>query len=358
MIVFTADCHLSPTIWAGKPGLKFDSYFSFEQIVAYCVGHANEINCLILGGDIFDRPQPYSQSVVFFISMMNKLREHGIPVYAIQGQHDRSAPSWTDVHDHVVYVGDGREFNIDCDGQELSVTGLDCMPATALRDRLSLVTTELVLLHQMHRQAIDFEGAWDFDPAWLPENVRLVLMGDNHPGGDFDICHYSGSTHVRAINEPREKSFLTVKVVGDEFKIERQPLETRDILEFLIDSDESLQAALDELKQYKFSRQDPITQPVVAAHIAPTVEKARERFEAGLAELLGAVHFMPYVAAGPKEERATPSAAAGDVTLQACLSTLVKPEQDAELHSFVLSLLESNDPRATLAEHKKRLGMT
>ena len=357
MLVFSADWHLSPIIWSSKPELWGDAYCSAEQVVDFCVKNAKKVDGLLLGGDIFDRNQPDSMSVMFFLKQMDKLVKARVPVFAIEGQHDLSIPPWTNVHPHVKHLRHGEPIEVSVDGHKHTLAGVNYFPAMALKEKVEQTSADILMLHQMHKDAIDIEGAWNFDPAWLPKGVKLVLMGDLHVTRSLGKCHYSGSTHLRAINEPRDKHFLIVKGLKKGLKVETKDIQTRDVLEFLVDSDEALQKAVAEVQAYKRHKLKPIVRPLVVAHIDPTVENARERLESGLAKADVQAHFMPFVARQTQEAVSVPTGSTGQITLQSCLSQLVDPEAEEELHSFVLSLIESADIEATLSEHKQRLGV-
>ena len=84
--VFSADWHLSFGTWAKHATLVGDSYHSLRQIVDYCI----DVNCpLVAGGDLFDKPVPDPVSVSVMCREMDRMQAAGLPVYFIQGQHER-----------------------------------------------------------------------------------------------------------------------------------------------------------------------------------------------------------------------------------------------------------------------------
>ncbi len=106
MIAFVADMHLTPLTWNDYPGMRGDAYFAWDQIVSWCID--NKPLALILGGDVFNRIRPDAESVIRFQEGISKLQEAGVAVLAIQGQHDRSDPPWTQVSSRVQWIGDGK----------------------------------------------------------------------------------------------------------------------------------------------------------------------------------------------------------------------------------------------------------
>ena len=112
-----------------------DSYHSLAQIVDYCIEHNLP---LIAGGDLFDKPDPDPVSVNVMCREMDKMRDANLPVYFIQGQHERvrrdlgdghGRPEWMHVHSWPTHV---HEQTFEIDG--VTFYGLDWTPKEHIAD--------------------------------------------------------------------------------------------------------------------------------------------------------------------------------------------------------------------------------
>jgi hypothetical protein len=356
MIVFAADLHLTPLIWQDYPELREDSYNALMQILSYCL--ENRPTALILGGDVWNRSRPDPDSVVRFVRSVDTLVEAGIDVYAIQGQHERATPPWTNVHKSIKYVGDGRVSRIvDGDIGTFTMRGFDCQPANSIREAVKVAKDEcdIMLVHQLARQMINIEGAWDFDETWVPANVKLILAGDYHEPVKSGRLYYSGSTHMRSIDERTQRSFITV---GKKFKVTRHKLEQRGVIEVLVNDENQLAAAEKTIAAFKYGgRHEDIGRPVVYARINADVPNVIERLKVACEDKHGGKFLKPKIIGGGVEVVEQIQLPEGEVTLESCLSQAVDRDTDPKLHSFVLALLKSKEPRAVCEATRAELGL-
>lgn len=393
MIAFVADLHLTPLTWNDYPGMRGDTYCAWDQIVAWCV--ANKPLALILGGDIFDKVRPDAESVILFQQGTAKLHEAGIAILAIQGQHERSDPPWTQIDPRVQQIGDGKMRTIGVGmGTTANIMGYDCTSADILHsylenDREHGRVPDILVVHQLCREAISFEGAWDLDQTWT--EAPLILAGDWHGAEQFGRVVYSGATTMRKINERGPKSFVVVQPHMTEvktkaakkakkskkakkakqptkkqalnytwdgsFDIERVPLTGRDVIEFAIMSDDDLGSAIEKLSVEPLSIvPDPLNMPLVYARISESVEGAITKLEKMAAD---GGFFLKYdTVSGGTEVVESVALPEGEVTLESCLAAAVDPKMDEELYGFALSLLKSKSPKDVLDDTKARLGVT
>jgi DNA repair exonuclease SbcCD nuclease subunit len=161
---------------------------------------------------------PPADAVQCFLAGLERLKQNNIRVYAVQGQHGRSDTPWTAIDPHVVHLAGQpvRDLQIVC------FTGLDQSTPVDLKRNLENLdpSVNLLVLHQLCKGTVpDIEGqqTWDLDPEWVPEHVKLVLMGDYHimwtctNTKDTQFI-YPGSTAVQAIDESDQKYFLVLVV--------------------------------------------------------------------------------------------------------------------------------------------------
>lgn len=80
---YKATNHLTPK---GINLRESDGYLTFSRIVKDMI--ENEVNAVVIAGDIFHSPTPSVRSIVFVQNQFRRLSEAGIPVYALAGNHD------------------------------------------------------------------------------------------------------------------------------------------------------------------------------------------------------------------------------------------------------------------------------
>jgi DNA repair exonuclease SbcCD nuclease subunit len=370
VIVFAADLHLKPTTWAKFPDLRRDAFISFGQVAAYCCAH--KADALILGGDVFDSSTPNSNSVFVFKAGISLLENAGIPVYGIQGQHERSAPPWMSLTPHVKHLdGQSKEHRIwpvTCDDHVVAVRGIDNTSATRLKELLDADIADgehydILVLHQALRDMV-YETAWDLADEWLPPFVHVVLLGDLHIAASKGKCHYSGSMSLQSISESPQKSFITVHCDSNgNLEVRRQPLKTRDMMKFAITDESSRDSAIDVLKSYEPSTDNPdLIRPLVVAYISTDVPSALAYISAVCEEKQMFLDIRDLRPADGAESSSTPQPEVVSMSdlVGECVEPMKfdRPEDKQELIDFAVRLLKSKDASGELVTIKKEMGVT
>ncbi len=105
------DLHLDTAIWRKHRQVTGDPQAALRCLVDL----AAELKVpMVLLGDIFDVSDPESSLVQFFRSEMERAHAAGVPVYCIQGNHDkRTVPWYTACSPYPVHVGDGKPVAIN-----------------------------------------------------------------------------------------------------------------------------------------------------------------------------------------------------------------------------------------------------
>jgi hypothetical protein len=225
--VFSADWHLSRLTWRHRPTLINDSFFSFEQIVDYCVAHDLP---LLAGGDLFDVERPDPTAVHFLCRQLDKMQSRGLPVYFIQGQHERDRQPWLSVHAHPKHV-DARRFSI----HRINFYGLDWRPRGDIQQALQEVPADVhyLMCHQVwgeHMGDICAPEVSLDDLKHLPNTV--VLTGDYHVTRPTYVNDHlrmlsPGSISMRNVAEPAEKYFYRISDTGSGPFVQPVQLRTR-----------------------------------------------------------------------------------------------------------------------------------
>lgn len=248
LFVFCADLHLEDGAWSSRPAIYGDAYYSFDQIVAYCIEHKLP---LIMGGDILEKKQNLARPIAKLCEGLTQMQAARVPVYYIQGNHeyDRNAP-WLSVHPWPVHMHWGT-FEIN----GVKVFGLDWLPrgteAGGIQHALTQIPydTDILITHQVWK---DFMGNVGRIECELTEvhRVQHVLAGDFHITKTVESVNAQGqpirmlspgSTAMQDIGETPEKFFFVVaKDADDKFVFQPQQLKTRPFLKYTVETQEEL----------------------------------------------------------------------------------------------------------------------
>lgn len=360
MFISASDTHLSETIYVGLPQMRGDSYRSLDQICAHTV--ASKASALILAGDVFDS-QPSPLDVECFLHNLSTLKQARIKVYAIQGQHghDEKLP-WTSIDRYVIDL-DHKVFELE---PGVFCAGFDTLPPDELQHELAKLDPKanLLVLHQMAKgifgQEKDGEQAWNFDPQWVPDTVKLVLLGDYHNKCQLSRyavgkapMYYHGSTCMQSIDETPEKVFFEVRyqapmpLIGpnpadNSFLVKTVPLQTRPYHNFLVMSDDTYSAARSGIEK---------AEPDSLVHVKydPRIGAVEE----GCRKANDRCHFL-FRLLPIKDVCEVSIENLKGISLETCLAAAVDPQQDPEFYGFVLSLLKSKKPKETLEALKAK----
>lgn len=246
LFVFCADLHLEDGAWSSRPAIYGDAYYSFDQIVAYCIEHKLP---LIMGGDILEKKQNLARPIAKLCEGLTQMQAAQVPVYYIQGNHeyDRNAP-WLSVHPWPVHL---HKYCLTFGGDGPRVYGLDWLPRGDIQEAFKVVPadTDILVTHQVWK---DFMGAVGRTECELTDvhNVQTVLAGDFHITKTVESVNAQGrpirmlspgSTAMQDIGETPEKFFFVVaKDADDKFVFQPQQLKTRPFLKYTVETQEEL----------------------------------------------------------------------------------------------------------------------
>mgnify|MGYP002731596139 CR=1 FL=1 len=83
-LLHLSDLHLGKKL--NEFSLYEDQKYILQQIVQMIC--AKQPDCVLLAGDIYDKPVPPAEAVVLFDDFLNQLAELKVPVCIISGNHD------------------------------------------------------------------------------------------------------------------------------------------------------------------------------------------------------------------------------------------------------------------------------
>lgn len=243
LFVFCADLHLEDGAWSTRPAIYGDAYYSFEQIVDYCIAQRLP---LILAGDVLERKSNSARPIAKLCAGLSRMEAAGQPVFYIQGNHeyDRHAP-WLSVHPWPQHM---HAKTIDISGA--AVYGLDWLPKGAIQDALQAVpeTTDILVGHQVWKDLMGNVGRTECELTDV-HHVRTVLVGDFHVTKVIDGVNAQGqsvkmlspgSTAMQDMGETNEKFFFVIGRSAAGFEFQPVSLKTRGVLSYTVHTVEEL----------------------------------------------------------------------------------------------------------------------
>jgi len=247
LFVFAADLHLEDGAWSTRPGIYGDSYYSFEQIVDYCIEHDLP---MIMGGDVLEKKSNSARPIAKLCEGLSRMQHRGVPVYYIQGNHeyDRNAP-WLSVHPWPIYM---HEKSFDISG--VKVCGFDWLPRGDIQEAFTRLptNTDILITHQVWK---DFMGNIGRSECELTDvhHVQTVLAGDFHVTKTAESTNAQGkpikmlspgSTCMQDMGESPEKFFFVIGRAPTTGEIVFTPIQlrTRKFLNYVVKDQETLDA--------------------------------------------------------------------------------------------------------------------
>lgn len=266
-IALISDVHLGTRQYGLKERYE-DFQTSFRKFGKAVVARG-DIGAVVIGGDLFDSPRPDAESVFNAKSVVEEIKESGIEVFGIDGNHDLAGDFWlkvigatnllpyeaTDIADTGVTASgiqykSGRDF----------VEEIENMVSAGVK-------TDILVAHfalaEMNGGGSADTGVQELSPLLDKLGVKCVLMGHVH----IPDCRKwngvlyvnPGSTELKAINEPKEKYYFVVDT--EKWEAEPEPLETRKVDEVEITNEEELVSFQMELERDARDRSEIINCP-------------------------------------------------------------------------------------------------
>lgn len=283
LAIVAADLHLRPYTWVSHPGIAGDAYDSWHQVVDHACFYNRP---LILLGDIFDSPTPDPLSVEHWLDGLDKLAQHNLRLFYVQGNHEAVAagmPAWASMsraknaiplHNRVIMF----------DG--VPVTGMDFQRSNTIEEvAAGLPDASICCAHQAWLE-IQRVGSTHGSIAHLLGKYELVMTGDYHvrkniqvPAGKNSVLiHSPGSTCLQSLAEPADKFATLLGFEDGKFVLEDLELKTRDFYMFEV----SLSEDIDRIATTKLiTTTDKM--PIVRVKYAAEIPKAAERLHAAFA---------------------------------------------------------------------------
>ena len=287
---------------------------------------------------------------------MDVMTKAGLPVYVIQGQHDRSDPPWPlAIENGTIQYVHRKMFQPITNGPVFY--GLDNYAVAAeLQAELKNVPCEAstLVMHQLARAVFPLDGAWDFDTSWIPETVHRIFLADYHKKCEFKIdgqrsAYYTGSTYMCKIDEDPEKSVIeiTLNNAKSNMILNFIQLRTRSYRFWVINDEKDLAAAI-QLAELIVPRDINEMLPVVVINYLITVPDVEIKIRKALGD-------KAYLFSRPVSLRtvwAVADGKASDVqvkhaTLEACAGTFLHVASEA--YKLLMELLTNPNSEEVLS---------
>ncbi len=244
--IHSADLHLDSPLrgLAEKPDAPVEEIRSatrraLENLVSLAI--EENVDFVLIAGDIYDGDWPDYSTGLFFNKQMNRLKEHGIPVFIIRGNHDAASV----ITHKLVLPENVFEFSVTepetktLDRIKVAIHGQG-YPQRDVRENLSVRYPEPLPgyfnIGLLHTALEGQEGHAPYAPARVEELVQkgydYWALGHIHKR---QLIHekpyiiYPGNIQGRHIKETGEKGCTLVTVNGDNITLEHKNL---DVLRF------------------------------------------------------------------------------------------------------------------------------
>lgn len=356
LCVVSADWHLERNAWAKHPTLCGDAYYGLEQVVTYCL---NEKVPLIAAGDLFNEPYPEALSVWHAAKQMERMANANLPVYFVQGQHEKTRDTpWMEAFHHWPKHVDRQSFTV-CNRR---FYGLDYVRGyDACKFELGKIPagTEVLVTHQVW---FDLMGQITSPEAKLSDvqNAKVVLTGDYHKhlifrgvgaGGQSVKLVSPGPLCLQAMGEEPHKSFY---ILYDDMSLRSVRLHCRAFFNFAIKTPNDLSwfraHAMEALKECNHL-DERIRKPIFYVEFDEDVEDAYSVIHQTVGDKAH-LFWVRRRAGRTLVQESDVKAADANTSLEECLSLFANT--DTDIYEITLALLRSEDPAATLEHFAER----
>ena len=340
MIIFAADLHLTPRIWTNRWSIKGDAYHALRSLSKYIDDNFTELEAVVLGGDTTDVNTPDVQSLHELSIFVKHAAEKGVPVYFINGQHDRGTDGLSllslfgavDISDELVTIGDISFYGMSYrSGQELK------------KDLASCPECDYLVLHTAFKHLLGFEGAWQVEADDIPEYIPNVLVGDIHVHdvsqfGNTKIYSPGSGYACNAGEIDKGHGFFLLNKEGVQ---DWKPYDTRQFHKLTMTS-ENRDDIMGQIMEIDKGASKVKLAPVVFVKKASDLEISFDKIKDAIIIVLDEALSLVDTSELELEE-------IKDTEMASFLSLFIS-EEDTDTYAFAEGLLEAQDPRDYTAE--------
>lgn len=268
--IFTADSHLrGSSMGSVERGVDF-----FRALLSVVhIAEKQGVRDILHGGDILDTTRLTSQVSEQLQEIDLACREAGIRMHVISGNHDACKPHWIEsirkvrerlsdkerggiylVDNQTISIGDAKK------GDTLRVLCLPSMPSDVFLQRATADTenADVLLWHGPIREFCGYPDPTALSITDLPTNIyAAILLGDIHirefKTHNDCLVGYPGATEVAKSGDPIDCtcSLMEWDRTRGMKVVENIPVANRPVYPRRLDSEEKVQAVMQELRQIK-----------------------------------------------------------------------------------------------------------
>jgi len=339
MIGCAADTHLMKRVWKGRRDMDGDSFRAFGAMKDSLIQLGAK--ALILAGDTFNASAVDGPCLQAFTDLVDGLYAHSIPVYYIQGNHDRDVNVAVPEIQGAVSLH-GKTIRID----GMDVFGLDWMPREELQAAITQVPPcDLLVIHCQMPHLMEYEAAADISLEDIPAHVKNVLCGDTHvtdstPMANGGFCISPGALHPCNIAQGDVHGFYKVEA-GPALSAEFHEIPSRKIARFEAMDEEGMAEV--EAVLPRFVGEEDHMQPIVEIR---HITQLSDRVQALVSKYGSLVKIFTkpsiagkFMTSGMLKEA---QMSLDELSLEGSLEDVVDPQQEDEAYNFIMSLLTSN----------------
>jgi DNA repair exonuclease SbcCD nuclease subunit len=339
VIAFAADLHLCRYVWRSRRDLEGDSFRALEEMKKSLLEVQETCGDLkvVLGGDIFDSNKVDGSTLRAFTDFVDGLREQDVPVYFVQGNHDR------DAREALAGIQGAIPLNgriVELDGAKFY--GLDWLPREELLAAVAAIPTcDFLVMHGAFQHLIpQVKEAADLSLDMLPLTVGNVLVGDIHVRDvstfrGRGICVSPGALHPCNIEQGGAHGYTLIEAATGNYT--EVDIPTRQIVRLTVTNDEEL-----ELAKAEASKAHVASVPGLETLVEIKYSREMSAVEEWPQAYPGVRFFLRSVATGKlfgSDDIAEAQKSFRELTLENSLGVLVDREAEIELYMFLNSLL-------------------
>jgi len=263
---------------------EIDFYEAFEEAVDTIL--REHVKVVVHTGDLFENPRPPVKALYVAKEQFTKLRDRGVKVFAVMGDHDmpkrRGMPPHSLFTEQLITLGLTVDHEVvKDDGLEVFIAGLHHVPRRYredLRLKLSQLASKasnypksLLALHQAVDKFLPFEYEVGFED--LPSSFTYIALGHLHRRAQAyrgrALVAYAGSLEITRRDEIEEwrkqgKGFYVVDLGGDEPTIHRVDLTS---IRPQIEAEVDYLKLIDELKKLQAQVKNLPKKPILHLYV-------------------------------------------------------------------------------------------
>lgn len=287
-IAIVSDAHLGYRQY-GRVDREDDFENAFINVIDQCIQH--KVTTIVAAGDMINVKRPSSRTILTLVKIEKKLKKHNIHMHFLQGNHDYSKPSWSEILDEAIV-----DSYIHCLDNKLLTTesGITIYgyPEFSKMDFINNIThipkCDILLCHTPVKEFIKYpsDSAIAIDQDLPLGNHKYIFIGDTHVNQEEPrevdnhkcIVISPGSTEMNKSDEPINKFFYIIENNKGSLIHNKIAIVNRLKLFFTIDTEKELDDAINLIKAHKKAK------PVIYGYFLNTLDNAALRLNIVITE--------------------------------------------------------------------------